>query len=43
MMTKKIFYFLAVLLLASCGEKEEKEQPVQMPEEVEVSALKVTP
>lgn len=42
-MTKKIFYFLAVLLLASCGEKEEKEQPVQMPEEVEVSALKVTP
>ncbi len=43
MMTKKLFYFLSVLLLASCGEKEEQEQPVQMPEKVEISALKVTP
>ena len=42
-MTKKLFYLFTILLLASCGEKEEKEQPVQMPEKVEISALKVSP
>ena len=41
MMSKKLFYLLIVLLLASCGEKEEKEQSVQMPEKVEVSDLAV--